>query len=158
MKKFFIATLITIIIATCGWLGFSIWHKGALPWNNPDLVDVSIEEISLDNRGVRISGIALHKPKVYQNVQIKTGCSGYSGEKTYYVFPLIEDLTSRRIKVMVRTSKPPPDDLVEKSRVTVAGIAYPPGRFINNDIRSKWEAKGYFIDNELVLVEELEEE
>jgi hypothetical protein len=160
MKKFFIAIIITITIAVGGWLAFSYWNRGALPWNNPELVDVSIDEISLDNRGVRISGIALYKPKIYQKILTDNGsaCStAASGEEIYYIFPLIEDITSKRIKVMIRTRKPPPDDLVEKARITVEGIAFPPGKHITNDIRKKWEVKSYYIESDLVLVEEIEE-
>ena len=59
---------------------------------------------------------------------------------------------------MVRSRNPPPNDQVEKAHVTIKGIAYPPGRYVNNEVRMKWEAKGYFIDSEMVLVEEIIEQ
>ena len=159
MKKYFIAIVVLLTIAVGGWLGFSYWERGALPWNNPDFIEVSIEELSLDNRGVKISGVALYKPKVYQTAKIKTGCNGYAGEETIYIFPLIEDISSKRIKVMVRSKNPPPNDQVEKAFVTIQGIAYPPGKFpgsFNSDIRNKWKSKGYFLEKDLILIEEID--
>ena len=146
MKRIFLAFSIVILLFVGGWLGYSYWQRGALPWNNPTLIDVNIEEVNIDHRGVRVTGIAINKPTIYQ----------MEGDEKKYIFPLTTTLTDKVIKIMVRRSAKP-DRYTDKETVTIEGIVYPPNRYMNFDIRNKWEAEGYIFDENLLIIEELEE-
>ena len=145
MKRILLAFSVVILMFVGGWLGYSYWQRGALPWNNPELIDVTIDEVNVDHRGVRISGIAIYKPTIYQ----------MEGDKKRYIFPITNTLTDKVIKVMVRQIAKP-DRYTDREKITVEGIVYPPNKYINVSIRKKWETQGYVFDENLVIVEQLD--
>ena len=146
MKKILLAFFLFILFCVGSWLGYSYWQRGALPWNNPEIIDVTIDDVNIDHRGVRISGIALYKPTLYQ----------MEGDKKRYIFPLTKTLDDKIIKVMVRRVQKP-DAYIDKQKVTVEGIVYPPGRFVDLDIRKTWEKQNYIFDEGFVVIETIEE-
>lgn len=145
MKRILLAFSIVILMCVSGWLGYAYWQRGALPWNNPELIDVTIDDVNVDHRGVRISGIAIYKPTIYQ----------MEGDKKRYIFPITNTLTDKIIKVMVRRIAKP-DKYTDREKITVEGIVYPPNKYINVSIRNKWETQGYIFDENLVIVEQLD--
>jgi hypothetical protein len=130
-------------------LGFYWWDRGALPGFKPTIVDVSIEDINLDYRGVRINAMARHDVKITQQV---------SGEK-WFVYPLVpkDNINTKFIKVMVMTQVPP-DSMASIEERTVIGLAKPPGRLIPKEIYESWRGEGYTFEDRVVLIEEFPEE
>lgn len=128
-----------------GGLGFYWWDNGALPGFKPTLVDVSIAEISLDNRGVRIAGMARHDVRIKQEIQ----------GVVWYVYPLVpkDKINTKFIKVMVLTTIPP-DSMATIEERTIEGIARPPGRLIPKEIYESWRGEGYTFEDRVVLIEE----
>ena len=130
-------------------LGFYWWDRGALPGFKPTIVDVSIEDINLDYRGVRVEGMARHDVKITQQV---------SGEK-WFVYPLVpkDNINTKFIKVMVMT-KVPPDSMATIEERSVVGLAKPPGRLIPKEIYESWRGEGYTFEDRVVLIEEFPKE
>ena len=130
-------------------LGFYWWDRGALPGFQPTIVDVSIEDINLDYRGVRVEGMARHDVKITQQV---------SGEK-WFVYPLVpkDNINTKFIKLMVMT-KVPPDSMATIEERSNVGLAKPPGRLIPKEIYESWRAEGYTFEDRVVLVEEFPKE
>ena len=130
-------------------LGFYWWDRGALPGFQPTIVDVSIEDINLDYRGVRVEGMARHDVKITQQV---------SGEK-WFVYPLVpkDNINTKFIKVMVMT-KVPPDSMATIEERSIVGLAKPPGRLVPKEIYEAWRAEGYTFEDRVVLIEEFPKE
>jgi hypothetical protein len=126
-------------------LGFYWWDRGALPGFQPKIEPVSIEDITLDYRGVEVEGMARHDVKITQQV---------SGEK-WYVYPLVpkDDMNKKVIKVMIMTQVKP-DSMATIEERTIIGLAKPPGRMIPKDIYESWRGKGYTFEDRIVLIEE----
>ena len=126
-------------------LGFYWWDRGALPGFQPTIVDVSIEDINLDYRGVRVEGMARHDVKITQQV---------SGEK-WFVYPLVpkENINTKFIKVMIMTQVPR-DSMATIEERSIVGLAKPPGRLIPKEIYESWRAEGYTFEDRVVLIEE----
>ncbi len=134
-----------ISLFVCGGLGFYWWDRGALPGFKPTIEDVSIEDISLDYRGVRVHGMARHDVKISQKL----------GEDTWYVYPLVpkDDMNTKFIKVMIMTPVQP-DTMATIEERTVVGLAKPPGRLIPKEIYESWRGEGYSFEDRVVLIEE----
>ncbi|MBM73942.1 MAG: hypothetical protein CMK59_00970 [Proteobacteria bacterium] len=132
-------------------LGFVWWDRGAFPGFRPTLYERSITEISLNDRGVRLKGMARY--------DIKTKQLDDHDQLMYYIFPLVplDDINSKTIHVMVR-SKIPPDDLAMIEERTVEGVTKPPTRIITTDLRRSWMRLGYRFDKRFVLVDSFDDE
>lgn len=130
-------------------LGFYWWDRGALPGFKPTIETVSIEDINLDYRGVKVEGMARHDVKIKQQV---------SGE-TWYVYPLVpkENMNTKIIKVMIMTQVPP-DSMATIEERTVVGLAKPPGRMVPKEIYESWRGEGYTFEDRVVLIEEFPKE
>ena len=130
---------------TLAGLGFYWWDRGALPGFKPTIEPVSIEDITLDYRGVEVEGMARHDVKITQQV---------SGEK-WYVYPLVpkDDMNKKVIKVMIMTQVKP-DSMATIEERTIIGLAKPPGRMIPKDIYESWRGEGYTFEDRIVLIEE----
>lgn len=128
-----------------GILGFIWWDRGALPGFKPEIVDVTIEDISWNNRGVRIHGMARH------DIRIKQDVAG----TIWHVYPLVpvDDMNTKIISVMIMTTVPPHKRATIEER-TIEGLAQPPGRLIGPEIFKSWRNAGYEFEDRVTLVEE----
>ena len=128
-------------------IGFIWWDRGAPPGFKPKIVDVTIDTINRNHRGVRIHGMARH------DVRIKQKNSDDPADNTY-VFPLVpaDDFNTDYIRVLIRTTNKP-DSLATIEEMTIEGLARPPGRLINREIIDSWKSQGYEFDDKYVLVE-----
>ena len=139
--------IFTIGVSTLvfGILGFIWWDRGALPGFKPEIVDVTIESVNWNNRGVRISGMARHDVRIKQDV----------GGTVWYVYPLVptNNMNTKIISVMIMTTVPPDKRATIEER-TIEGLAQPPGRLIGPEIFSSWRNAGYEFEDRITLVEE----
>ena len=112
MNKPLMAVLIPFSIVGTGALGYHYWDTGALPGMQPTFHPVTVEEISSDNRGVRLQGTAHYEIRLHQI---------YEGKERWLIFPLMKpkDTLGREIKVLVR-AKREPDELVTWPAPSVA--------------------------------------
>ena len=124
-------------------VAFVWWDRGAPPGFQPTIVDVTINTINRNHRGVRISGMARY------DVRIKVGNN--------YVYPLMDakKFNKKLIKVMI-ASPVQPSRLVDLEEMTVEGLARPPGGVINLKVYNAWRHKGFEFDDKFVLVESFE--
>lgn len=141
----------TIAIIAVSYVGFVWWDRGAPPGFKPKIVDVSVETINRNHRGVKLKGMARHDVRIRSKDQ--------NSGKISYVYPLMpmDKMNSTMIKVMVRTTIPP-DEIATIEERTIEGLARPPGRAINGDIIRTWRDRGYDFEEKFVLVEEFVEE
>ena len=128
-----------------GAVGFIWWDRGAPPGFKPKIVDVTIEDISYKNRGVRISGMARHDIRIRQKI----------GSDSWHIFPLVpkDDINNQFIKVMVLSTQSP-DSMATIEEMTFEGFARPPGRLITKEVYQAWEAEGYSFEDKIILVQE----
>ena len=129
-------------------IGFIWWDRGAPPGFKPTLVDVTIDTINRNHRGVRIHGMARHDIRIQQkNSDDPTDIS--------YVFPLVPltKINTDYIRVLIRTTNKP-DSMATIEEMTVEGLARPPGRLVNREIIESWENRGYEFDPKYVLIEQ----
>lgn len=141
----------TISVIALSYIGFVWWDRGAPPGFTPELVDVTVDTINRNHRGVRLKGMARHDVRIRQKDQ--------NSGKISYVYPLmpIENMNSTMIRVMIRTTIPP-DEMATIEERTIEGLARPPGRAINGEVIRSWRDRGYDFEEKFVLVEEFVEE
>lgn len=147
MKKLALVVLGPILVVALAALGFVWWERGAPPGFRPTPVDVTVDSISRDNRGVTLTGTA------HLQARLKQTSSG--SDEVWYLYPLMSkgDTTGKDIHVMLRTTVKP-NDLYGFEDRTVTGFARPPGRLVTRDVREALLQKGYSFDEDYVLVEE----
>ena len=128
-----------------GVLGFIWWDRGALPGFKPDIVDVTVDSVNWNNRGVKISGMARHDIRIKQDIR----------GTTWHVYPLVptDDMNAKIISVMVMTTTPPDKRAMIEER-TLEGLARPPGRLISPEIYKSWRNAGYEFEDRITLIEE----
>jgi len=136
----------TLAVTTAS-VGFIWWDRGAPPGFRPTLVDVSIETINRNHRGVRVHGMARHDIRIQQK-------NSNDPEDITYVFPLVptNNINTNFIRVLVRTTQKP-DSMATIEEMTIEGLARPPGRLVNREIINSWQNRGYEFDPKYVLVE-----
>ncbi|MEL6349444.1 MAG: hypothetical protein AAFV53_40450, partial [Myxococcota bacterium] len=66
------------------------------------------------------------------------------------------DTTGKAIHVLVRSHKLP-DRLISFEDVTVEGFARPPGRIVGRQVADALMERGYYFEEDYVLVEEYED-
>ena len=141
----------SFLACVTGTIGFIWWDRGAPPGFKPTLVDVTIESINRNNRGVRIHGMARHDVRIKQE-------NNNDPQDITYVFPLVpaDKMNSKYIKVLIRTTQKP-DSMATIEEMTIEGLARPPGRLVNREIIEAWKNKGYEFDPKYVLIEHFTE-
>jgi hypothetical protein len=119
----------------------------ALPGFRPSVVDVTVDTITKDHRGVRLSGTAHYGPKLRQ--------TSTESDDVWWIFPLTErgQTQERLVQVVIRTTRQP-DPLLGFENLTVEGFARPPGRLLPQDARNTLRQKGYELADDVMLVEE----
>ena len=149
-QSFFVLIFGTTFILAATYVGFVWWDRGAPPGFKPTIVDVTIDTINREHRGVRIHGMARH--------DLKIRLKNKNSDKISYVYPLLpmDKMNSTMIKVMIRTTVPP-DSMATIEERKIEGLARPPGRTINGDIIRSWQDRGYDFDEKFVLVDEFED-
>lgn len=147
MKKLLLVILGPFFFVACIAIGLVWWFRGAPPGFRPTPVERTPDQVSLDDRGVKVVGTA-HYP-----VHLKQ--TSKDQETTWYLFPLFNkgDTMGRRIHVMVRTTHRP-DPILGFEDMTVEGLARPPGMLVPSAAREALEQKGYTFDPDFVLIEE----
>lgn len=145
MKKLALTVLGPILVVGLAALAFVWWERGAPPGFRPEAVEVTVDTISRDNRGVRISGTAHLQARLRQT----------AGGETFYVYPLLakSDTLGREIHVLLRTQVEP-DDLYGFEDRTIEGFARPPGNLVDRTVKDTLLKKGYHFTEDFVLVEE----
>ncbi len=147
-KLFFIFAPSIVVILSA--IGFFWWDRGAFPGFRPTLYERPIQEITLNDRGVRLHGMARY--------DIKTTQKNDDDEILYYIFPLfpLDDINNKTINVMVR-SKIPPDSLATIEERIIEGTTKPPTRVISKDLRISWMNLGYSFNKKFVLVDSFDD-
>ena len=134
------------LVAAIG-VGIYWWDRGAPPGFLPPVVDIDVEEITRNHRGVRVEGMARYDVRISQ-----------PGEKeTHYLYPLmpLDNFNEKRIRVMVRSTIKP-DRLVDMERLVIEGLARPPGLVVTQEVIDAWHEEGYKFDKRFVLIESFE--
>lgn len=145
MKKLALAVLGPILLVALAALAFVWWERGAPPGFRPEAVDVDVESITRDHRGVRISGTAHLQARLRQT----------AGGETFYVYPLLpkSDTLGREIHVILRTTVQP-NDLYGFEDRSIEGFARPPGNVVDRTVKKALQKKGYHFTEDFVLIEE----
>ena len=145
---FFVPLFLSIIAV----LGFIRWDRGAFPGFKPEIVDVAIDDITRNHRGVRVHGMARHDVKIKQRDR-------NNADSIFFIYPLMpmNDMNSKEIKVMIRSSVPP-DSMAMIEEKTIEGLARPPGTLVTKDVFVAWEERGYDFAEKFVLVDSFDEE
>lgn len=146
MKKLILTILLPCLLVSGVALGVIWWDRGAPPGFRPKVVDVTPDQVSYDNRGVRLHGTAHYTVRLVQRSS--------DGSRTWYLFPVLPegDTIGRTVRVLVRTTRKP-DPMLGFEDVRVEGLARPPGADIGPDVREALITAGYTLDDKLVLVE-----
>tara|TARA_B110000037_G_scaffold128197_1_gene145764 strand:+ start:148 stop:609 length:462 start_codon:yes stop_codon:yes gene_type:complete len=149
-QSFFALIFGTIFVLTTTYVGFVWWDRGAPPGFKPEIVDVTIDTINREHRGVRIHGMARHDLRIRLKDQ--------NSDKISYIYPLMpmDKMNSTMIKVMIRTTVPP-DSMATIEERKIEGIARPPGHTVSGDIIRSWQDRGYDFKEKFVLVDEFED-
>jgi hypothetical protein len=145
MKKALLAVLLPFIIVASGALGYHYWDTGALPGMLPEFVPVTVQDISAENRGVRIHGTAHYPVRLHQVVE---------GGERWLIFPLMSpgDTLSREIKVIVRVDHEP-EALVSYEDLEVDGLARPAGGRVGPKVIDRLRGEGYTFAEKVIFVE-----
>lgn len=128
-------------------LGYATWERGAPPGCRPPVHEVPIEQLSLEHRGVRVSGTAHYPVRIQIN-------SGDRGGGKVFAFPLFPrgDTTAREIRVLVY-SPVAPDPLLGFEDRTVEGLVRPPGSKVPEQLRDTLKMYGYSFADDYVVLE-----
>ena len=146
MNKAVLAVLIPFLVVATAATGIYCWDRGAPPGFRPEAIAVTSDDISLDNRGVRLTGTA-HYP-----VRVRQVTDGGASERIIFpVFPK-GDVTGREIRVIVRSMRVP-DDMLGFEDVTIEGFARPPSGVVPPDARRAFTEAGYHFAEGWVLVD-----
>jgi len=146
VKKLLVAVLSPVLLVSAVAVGVVWWDRGAPPGFRPSLVDVTPDQISYDNRGVRLSGTAHYAVRLTQKAS--------KGDRVWHLFPVLPlgDTMSRHVRVVVRTEREP-DPMLGFEDVEIEGLARPPGAIIGPQVREALIQAGFELDEKLVLVE-----
>jgi hypothetical protein len=147
MKKLLLVVLGPFIIVAGAALAFVWWERGAPPGFRPPSVDVTVDTINRDNRGVRLGGTGHLEARLKQTSK--------DGGEIWWLYPLLNkgDTTGREIHVLLRTQIEP-NRLYSYEDRDIEGFARPPGRLVDSRTREVLLKKGYSFANDFVLVEE----
>ena len=147
MKKLVVVVLMPCLLVLSVGIGLWSWEHGALPGFRPEVVDVAVDTITKDNRGVRISGTAHYGAKLRQTA-IET-------DTVWWIYPLTArgQTQERVVRVVIRTTRTP-DSLLGFEDRTLEGFARPPGRLLPHDARTALRQKGYELHEDVMLIEE----
>ncbi len=147
MKKLVLVVLMPCLIVLSVGVGLWSWEHGALPGFRPQVVDVAVDTITKDHRGVRISGTAHYGAKLRQ--------TSTETDTTWWIYPLTArgQTQERTVRVVVRTTRTP-DPLLGFEDRTLEGFARPPGRLLPKDARTALRQKGYELHEQVMLIEE----
>ena len=147
MKKLLLTILGPFFLVVGVTVGIIWWDNGAPPGFRPPVKDVSVTEITRENRGVRLQGTAHYELRIQQK----------EGDDLYMIYPLFPpgDTMGRDVRVLVRTRRVP-DRLVGYEDVTVEGLARPPGRLVPGAVIDALLDRGYSVQEDFVLVNEFD--
>ena len=109
---------------------------------------VELEDITLDNRGVRVKVTAHYEARVKQRTP--------GTDDVWWLFPVFErgDTMGRVITAVVRTTNEP-NTLYGFEDLTVEGFVRPPGRLVPREAREGIiGTSSYVFDEGYVLIEE----
>lgn len=145
MKKLALTVLVPISAVALAALAFLWWERGAPPGFRPDAVNVTVDTINRDHRGVRLTGTAHLQVRLRQT----------AGDETFFLYPLLAkgDTLGREIHVLLRTQQEP-DALYGFEDRTIEGFARPPGNLVDRTAKDALLKKGYHFTDQFVLVEE----
>ena len=146
------AVLIPMFLVGSAYLAVQTWERGALPWNRPPIVDVDWFDLNVEHRGVRTEG-AVHLNAGFKLIYRDGGCSG--GEKTEqaYLYPLFEPenyrIDDQEVRILLYTTQPPEDDLVDFETRIIEGFLRPlgPDRW-DPTVKTNLEERGYLVPAE----------
>ena len=146
MRKLLMVIGLPFLLVVGVTVGVIWWDRGAPPGFAPTVHDVTIAEISRDNRGVRISGTAHYEARVQQRT---------ADGDTWVLFPLFPkgDTLGREAHVLVRSTREV-DSLYSFEDRTIVGMARPPGRLVPRAAREAFTDRGYMLTDDFVLIEE----
>lgn len=147
MRKLVLVVLLPCLLVSSTGVGLWWWENGALPGFRPEAVDVTVDSITKDHRGVRIRGTGHYGPKLKQTAM--------DTDTVWWVYPLTAEgqTQERLIKVVVRTTLRP-DPLLGFEDRTIEGFARPPGRLLPRDARGALRKAGYELHEDVMLIEE----
>jgi len=150
MKKLVVVVLLPCLFVLVTGIGLWWWERGALPGFRPTPVEVTVDTITKEHRGVRIRGTAHYAGKLRQTAT--------ETDTVWWVYPLTAEgqTQERLVKVVVRTTRKP-DPLLGYEDRTIEGFARPPGRLLPQDARSALRQSGYELDDGVMLIEEWED-
>ena len=134
--------------ALIGVIAFGViwWDRGAPPGFLPTVHEVSVRDLNRNHRGVKVEGMARYDIRIKQESEDKS--------TTHYLYPLMppDDINSKQINVMVR-SKIAPERNVDMERLSIEGLARPPGLIITQEVVDAWREEGYKFEKKFVLID-----
>jgi hypothetical protein len=146
VNKAVLAVLLPFLLVAGGATAIYWWDRGAPPGFRPEAVPVTSDEITLEHRGVRLSGTAHYAVRVRE-----VSADGAPARHIFPVFPK-GDLTGKEIRVLVRTRRAP-DELVGFEDLVVEGLARPPAGQVPPEARDALAQSGYHFADRWVLVD-----
>jgi hypothetical protein len=146
VNKAVLAVVVPFLVVAAGATALYWWDRGAPPGFRPESVPVTSADISLDNRGVLLTGTAHYPVRVRQ--------VGGGGASERFVFPVFPkgDVTGREIRVIVRSNRVP-DEMLGFEDVSIEGFARPPSGQVPPDARRAFTDAGYHFAEGWVLVD-----
>lgn len=146
MRKLLLVIGIPFLIVASVAVGVIWWDRGAPPGFDPPVVDVAVDALTRDHRGVHFDGTAHYEARVQQRS---------ADGQTWVLFPVFEkgDTLSREAHVLVRSTREI-DSLYSFEDLQITGMARPPGRLVPRAAREAIYDRGYALTDDFVLVEE----
>lgn len=146
-KKLFVLVF-PPILCCLSYIGFVWWERGALPGFRPTIYDREIEDLSLNDRGVRVHGWARHDIRTHFEKE---------GQK-YYIYPIVpmDKMNDKVIHAMVVTTIEP-DSMISIEEVVVEGLTQPAKYYVSKDLQMKWTMKGYAFGSRFLVIERFDD-
>lgn len=131
--------------------GLLTWARGAPPGCHPPAEDVAWADLAVGQRSVRVKGMAHYIARARQQAQ--------GGDDIWNIYPLFppDDVTSRRVRVMVRTRVPLPEDY-QYGEVTVEGEVVDGERFLTDGVIGYQAINGYGLEEKVLLIDAFDDD
>ena len=146
-KKIFVF-LFPPILCCVLYIGFVWWERGAPPGFRPTIFDKDIEDLSLNDRGVRVHGWARHDIRTHFE----------KNNKKYYIYPIVplQKMNDKVIHAMVVTTIEP-NAMISIEEVTIEGLTQPAKYYVSKDLQTKWTMKGYAFGDRFLVIERFDD-